>query len=121
VEKQRYTNFRRAQRERGPYYKGARRHDQPPRKMFAALLVAMSLVTFSAVFFSEEIPAAAQATQTALRDLGRENTPQAGAYYSGCDDARSAGVAPLYRGEPGYRSDMDGDNDGIACEPYRGG
>ncbi|WOK37576.1 excalibur calcium-binding domain-containing protein [Sphingomonas sp. C3-2] len=41
------------------------------------------------------------------------------AYYAGCDDARAAGVAPIYRGQPGYREGMDGDGDGIACEPYR--
>lgn len=39
-------------------------------------------------------------------------------YYSGCDEARRAGAAPIYAGEPGYRSGMDGDGDGIACEPY---
>lgn len=37
-------------------------------------------------------------------------------YYPNCAAARAAGAAPLYRGEPGYRSDMDGDDDGIACE-----
>lgn len=41
-------------------------------------------------------------------------------YYRGCNDVRAAGAAPLYRGQPGYRPEMDGDNDGIACEPYRG-
>ncbi|MCU6453926.1 excalibur calcium-binding domain-containing protein [Sphingomonas sp. A2-49] len=40
------------------------------------------------------------------------------AYYSGCNDAEAAGAAPIYAGEPGYRSAMDGDGDGIACEPY---
>jgi hypothetical protein len=40
-------------------------------------------------------------------------------YYAGCREVRAAGLAPLYRGQPGYRSGMDGDNDGIACEPYR--
>ena len=29
----------------------------------------------------------------------------------------SMGKAPLYAGQPGYREDMDGDGDGIACEP----
>lgn len=43
-----------------------------------------------------------------------------GVYYSGCREARAAGAAPLYRGRPGYRPEMDGDGDGIACEPYRG-
>jgi len=37
-------------------------------------------------------------------------------YYENCAAARAAGAAPLYRGDPGYRSDMDGDDDGIACE-----
>jgi hypothetical protein len=40
--------------------------------------------------------------------------------YSGCNEVRAAGLAPLYRGQPGYREDMDGDLDGIACEPHRG-
>jgi hypothetical protein len=42
-------------------------------------------------------------------------------YYSGCNEVRAAGKAPLYAGQPGYRPEMDGDSDGIACEPYRGG
>jgi len=41
-------------------------------------------------------------------------------YFSGCNEVRAAGLAPLYRGQPGYRPQMDGDDDGIACEPYRG-
>jgi hypothetical protein len=41
-------------------------------------------------------------------------------YYSGCNEVRAAGKAPLYADQSGYRPEMDGDNDGIACEPYRG-
>lgn len=41
-------------------------------------------------------------------------------HYSGCNAVRAAGKAPLYAGQPGYRSEMDGDGDGIACEPIRG-
>jgi hypothetical protein len=40
-------------------------------------------------------------------------------YFSGCDAARAAGAAPIYEGEPGYRPEMDGDSDGVACEPHR--
>ena len=36
-------------------------------------------------------------------------------YYDNCTAARSAGAAPLYRGEPGYRPGLDRDKDGIAC------
>jgi Excalibur calcium-binding domain len=65
---------------------------------------------------------AASSTLSFVRTVGspRTSTPQAGDYWSGCNAARAAGVAPLYSGEPGYRPEMDGDSDGIACEPYRG-
>ena len=46
----------------------------------------------------------------------RTRPPQAGDHWQGCNDARAAGTAPIYEGEPGYRPDMDGDGDGIACE-----
>lgn len=39
--------------------------------------------------------------------------------YAGCNEVRSLGKDPIYAGEPGYRSEMDGDGDGIACEPIR--
>ena len=52
-------------------------------------------------------------------ELVRARAPQQGDYWHGCDDARAAGTAPIYAGEPGYREQMDGDHDGIACEPYR--
>lgn len=39
-----------------------------------------------------------------------------GAFYKNCDAARAAGAAPLYAGQPGYRSKLDADGDGIACE-----
>ncbi|HEX8585009.1 MAG TPA: excalibur calcium-binding domain-containing protein [Allosphingosinicella sp.] len=51
--------------------------------------------------------------------LARRTTPAAGDYWPGCNAAREAGVAPLYAGEPGYREAMDGDGDGVACEPHR--
>jgi hypothetical protein len=37
-------------------------------------------------------------------------------YYANCDAARAAGATPLRRGQPGYRSALDRDNDGRACE-----
>jgi len=49
--------------------------------------------------------------------------PQAqgsGYLYRSCAQARAAGAAPMYRGKPGYNPNLDGDGDGIACEPYRG-
>lgn len=55
----------------------------------------------------------------------RATTPRAfapvsaGAFRS-CAAARAAGAAPMRRGQPGYNPNLDGDHDGIACEPYRG-
>lgn len=37
-------------------------------------------------------------------------------YYQNCTAAKSAGAAPIYSGQPGYRVALDRDNDGIACE-----
>ena len=43
-----------------------------------------------------------------------------GVFYRNCAEARAAGATPLHRGQPGYGAHMDGDGDGVACEPYRG-
>lgn len=61
----------------------------------------------------------AEARPAAAKRPVRAATP-VGVYYRNCDAARAAGAAPLYRGQPGYRPQMDGDSDGVACEPYRG-
>ena len=39
-----------------------------------------------------------------------------GVYFANCAAARAAGATPLYAGQPGYRPEMDGDRDGVACE-----
>ena len=39
-----------------------------------------------------------------------------GSYFSNCTEAKSAGAAPMRRGDPGYRPVLDRDNDGVACE-----
>lgn len=43
----------------------------------------------------------------------------AGFHFAGCDEVRARGLDPLFRNEPGFSDRMDGDGDGIACEPYR--
>ena len=37
-------------------------------------------------------------------------------FYASCDDAKAAGAAPMYKGDPGYRPELDRDKDGIACD-----
>lgn len=46
----------------------------------------------------------------------REAPAQSSVYYKNCAEARAAGAAPIHRGEPGYRAELDRDDDGIACE-----
>ncbi len=59
------------------------------------------------------------ANQPAL-PFAKASPTNANAYYRYCSDARAAGAAPLRQGEPGYRSELDRDGDGVACEPYFG-
>ena len=56
---------------------------------------------------AEPAPAPAPAPQPA---------PQQDVYYQNCTAARAAGAAPIYQGQPGYRSQLDRDHDGVACE-----
>lgn len=36
--------------------------------------------------------------------------------FRNCTEARVAGAAPVRRGDPGYGSHLDRDNDGVGCE-----
>jgi hypothetical protein len=53
-----------------------------------------------------------------LPDSSTATSTDAWTYYANCEQARAVGTAPLYVGQPGYRSQLDADGDGIACEPY---
>jgi hypothetical protein len=35
--------------------------------------------------------------------------------YSSCKQAIADGAAPLFKGDPGYNEDLDGNGDGVAC------
>lgn len=52
-----------------------------------------------------------QATRTQAQSSGG-----GAASYRNCSEVRAAGKAPIYRGQPGYASHLDRDNDGVACE-----
>lgn len=60
--------------------------------------------------FREEITAAKEETVEESKSQQKE------VYYARCADARAAGAAPILKGEPGYRPELDRDGDGIACE-----
>lgn len=39
-------------------------------------------------------------------------------FYQTCRDAFQDGRVNIRRGEPGYRPELDVDDDGLACEPF---
>lgn len=41
-------------------------------------------------------------------------------YFTSCNEARPAGYGSMSANEPSYRPELDEDQDGIACEPWRG-
>lgn len=56
--------------------------------------------------------------RTLLRPVTR-SAPLSGkgvSFYASCDAARAAGVAPIRLGRPGYRSALDTNHNGLACE-----
>ncbi|WP_306744405.1 excalibur calcium-binding domain-containing protein [Saccharothrix yanglingensis] len=56
------------------------------------------------------------APEPAPQPAPRPDPPANAAHYANCAAARAAGAAPLYAGQPGYRSALDRDGDGVACE-----
>jgi hypothetical protein len=45
---------------------------------------------------------------------------EGGLYFRSCAEAAAAGYENIPMGTPGYRQGLDGDYDGVACEPYTG-
>ena len=86
----------------------------------AAAEAAASAAASASASAAAEAAASAAAEQPAQEQPAQEpqSEPeeQALTYYANCTEAKAAGAAPLYRGEPGYRDKLDRDHDGIACE-----
>ncbi len=45
-----------------------------------------------------------------------EPAPEQSVSFANCTEARAAGAAPVYVGDPGYASHLDRDGDGVGCE-----
>lgn len=61
----------------------------------------------------------AEVTQTPAPPKAEETSGTGGggsAHYKNCAAAKAAGAAPIRKGQPGYRSALDKDGDGIACD-----
>ncbi|WKR21214.1 excalibur calcium-binding domain-containing protein [Actinomyces israelii] len=83
----------------------------------SASAAAASAAAEAAASAAAEQPAQEQpAQEQPAQEPQSEPEEQARTYYANCTEAKAAGAAPLYRGEPGYRDKLDRDHDGIACE-----
>ncbi|TKV60713.1 hypothetical protein FDO65_03245 [Nakamurella flava] len=59
----------------------------------------------------------AAARQAATIENARRAQPtSSGTYYADCNAARDAGAAPINKGEPGYRAELDPNGNGVACD-----
>ena len=66
---------------------------------------------------AERAAAEQEAANQAARQAQEAQAAQANEpYYESCDAARAAGRGPIARGESGYRSVLDPNNNGVACE-----
>lgn len=63
-------------------------------------------------------PAPRTSEQAAPPPVEQAPEPQqpSNVYYKNCAAAKAAHAAPLHRGDPGYRPELDRDGDGVACE-----
>lgn len=88
-----------------------------PRRSGAKLFVWL-LLAGGALFLIQrnEAPDHAVVASTLVDD--RDSMKISSVIYRNCAQARAAGAAPIYRGQPGYAPWLDADDDGIACEPW---
>jgi len=91
---------------------------RPPRPQ-TTLQTAMrySLIAVASGF---GIAFAAHAWESAQKRQAILDALPPGYTYWSCDEVRAAGVAPLRSYERGFSERLDGDGDGVGCEPYRG-
>lgn len=95
---------------------------RPVPLLIAAAVGGAALGIGSTAFGTDTARPALEAARPVAATLGlaRARPPRTGDFWRNCAEAKSVGSAPIYRGEPGYRDRLDGDSDGIACEPYHG-
>lgn len=121
MKQRRYNRYHEPRRYGGARFRRNRYSSSAGCYVVAALLIGVT----GGTAWSVTTPEGQQAFMANAKDVAvstgmmRERAPQEGDHWRGCNDARAAGTVPIYRGEPGYRTAMDGDSDGIACEPYR--
>ncbi|MEI8239098.1 MAG: excalibur calcium-binding domain-containing protein [Actinomycetota bacterium] len=62
------------------------------------------------------VPTRSATTTSVVQTPATTTATPSNVYYKNCAAAWAAGAAPLQQGQPGYRSGLDRDGDGVACE-----
>ncbi|WP_406126917.1 excalibur calcium-binding domain-containing protein [Streptomyces canus] len=76
-----------------------------------AATVTVTVTAKETVKVTRTVTAQAEADTGSGSDADSDST-----HYADCTEARAAGAAPIHRGEPGYASHLDRDNDGVAYD-----
>lgn len=98
----------------GPHYREKRRREMRAQRTYAVCIAVLAIFVTAGL---SQLVSLHRRVAEAARSL---SAPAAAVYYARCSDAWAAGAAPIHRGQPGYRPELDRDGDGVACEPYRG-
>jgi hypothetical protein len=77
------------------------------------LKLPASLLLAAAAAFAGTYALTPTAGVSALPDDEALTTP---IYFESCDEAEALGAAPIYAGGHGFRTGLDDDKDGVACE-----
>jgi Excalibur calcium-binding domain len=104
-------------------YRRARQRTLRALAIGGGLLVAFVIlahVSTRSIASGWSVTSTVQESATLSASGYRASPSQESRHIRNCAEARSLGLAPIYRGQPGYAAHLDRDNDGIACEPYRG-
>lgn len=121
------------QRERKPVARHKKKQKPAPTgmKVFVGLLVGltMTMVTVALVGHRSSAPTKTERTSNRTAEpvvkktptrtplpKSVEPSPTLSTFYVNCQAAKDVGALPVLRGDAGYRTDLDMDGDGTACE-----
>lgn len=84
---------------------------------FSLLVLTVAATAFLLAFYPGSLRAIAGAVAAPVAKAAESRMTDQ--HFSGCNEARAAGREDIPSWDPSYRTEMDGDGDGLACEPYR--
>lgn len=77
--------------------------------------LSSSPASSSSVSKTSSVSVSSSALQPTVSSIGSSASTQI-LFFANCSEAKAAGYSNISRGEPGYSSKLDRDNNGVACE-----